>query len=281
MPRPLRRGALRVGAALGCLPAWLGAQELRTLESSRQLHDSAATTVRVRYAAGRLSVRPTDDRQLYRMELRYDPARVEPVHSFDAAARRLDLGVRADRVELGRRGRDGSLAVELARGVPFDLAIELGAVHADLDLGGLALDALRLESGASESAVRFDAPNPRPMRRLEIRAGAASFRASRLANANAAVVTVSSGVGGVELDFDGRWTQDVDLELEVALGGATVRVPRDVGVSVELERAFAAFDRGDLERRGRGWVSPNWDDAPHRLRVHGSAAFGKLTIERR
>lgn len=266
------------GAAL---PGAASGQELRTLESSRQLRDSAATVVRLRYAAGELTVRPSTEAQLYRMELRYDPAQVEPIHRYDAATRRLELGVRAEHVELGRRGRQGRMELELARGVPLDLTLELGAARADLDLGGLSLDALRLHAGASESAVRFDRPNPRPMRRLEIHAGAASFRALDLANANAPIISVESGVGGVELDFGRGWTQDVDLDVRVALGGTTVRLPREVGVSVELERAFAGFDHTGLERRGRAWVSPNWDEARHHLRIRGSAAFGSLTLDRR
>lgn len=256
------------------------AQTLRTLESSRQLRDSGATLVRVRYAAGRLSMRPTSDAQLYRMELRYDPARVEPIHAFDSTTRQLDLGVRTDRVTLGHGMKDGSMHLELARGVPLDLSLEIGAADADLDLGGLSLDALHVQSGASASAVRFDAPNPRLMRRLSIQSGAASFRGSRLANANTPVVSVNAGVGGVDLDFGGRWTQDVDVDLQVAMGGATLRVPRDVAVRVELDRAFASFDHDGLERRGRAWVSPHWDEAPHHLTVRGSAAFGKLTIDR-
>jgi hypothetical protein len=274
-PRPTRPVALAF--AVAALATGAGAQELRTLESSRQLHDSLATTVRVRYGAGRLFMRPTDDPQLYRMELRYDPDRVEPIHSFDPVAHHLELGVRTEHVHI-ERGRDMSMRVELARGVPMDLTLELGATKAELDLSGLTLDALRLEAGASESAVRFDVPNPHPMRRLDVQVGAARFRGADLANANAPLVTVDAGVGGVDLDFGGRWTQDVDLDIQVAMGGSTIRVPADVGVRVELERAFASFDRDGLRKRGNAWVSDNWDTAEHRLRVRGSAAFGKLTI---
>jgi hypothetical protein len=160
----------------------------------------------------------------------------------------------------------------------MDLTFELGATRADLDLGGLTIDALRLEAGASESWARFDVPNPHPMRRLDIQVGAASFHGSDLANANAPLVSVDAGVGGVDLDFGGRWTQDVDLDLSVAMGGSTIRVPRDVGVRVDLDRAFASFDRDDLRKRGDAWVSENWDDARYHLRVRGSTAFGKLTI---
>lgn len=271
--------ALGIGAAI--VPALLGAQEMRTLESSRQLRDSMATSVHVRYAAGRLSMRPSNEAQLYRMELRYDPDRVEPIHDFDATARRLELGVRTDHVSLGRGMKDGSMCIELARGVPLDLSLDIGAANADLDLGGLSLESLHLHSGASESTIRFDTPNPQHMRRLAINSGAASFHALHLANANTPTVSVDAGVGGVDLDFGGVWTQDIDLDLQIALGGTTVHAPRDVGVRVELDRAFASFDHLGMEKRGRAWISENWDRASHHLVVRGSAAFGKLTLDHR
>ena len=272
-----RLTALTGLASLGLLASAAHAQELRTFEASRQLHDSVATTVCVRYGAGHLSMRPTDGQQLYRMELHYDPERVEPIHTFDPVARRLELGVRNDGGHISHL-HDGSMALELARGVPLDLTLELGATKAELDLSGLTLDKLRLDAGASESEARFDVPNPHPMRRLDIQVGAARFRGADLANANAPLVSVDAGVGGVDLDFGGHWTQDIDLDLQVALGGSTIRVPSDVGVRVELERAFASFDRDGLRKRGNAWVSDNWDEAAHHLVVRGSAAFGRLTI---
>lgn len=44
-----------------------GAQTWRTLDVSRQLRDSSEHHVRVRYAAGRFSLRPTSDPVLFSM----------------------------------------------------------------------------------------------------------------------------------------------------------------------------------------------------------------------
>ena len=275
--RHLLAAALVAAAA----PQLAGAQSLRTLESSRQLHDTGAVDVHIQYGAGRLNLRSTPQALLYHMELRYDPARAEPLHAFTADTRRLELGVRSQSFRVTGDDNAGTMRVDLARRVPMSLTLELGAVEADLDLSGLALDALKVRSGASETAIRFDSVNTRPMQRVEIEAGAASVRVLRLANSGAQVVRVQAGAGSIDLDFDGAWRHDVELEAQVALGGVTVHVPRDVGVEVRLSRVLASFEHVGLVKRGDAYVSDNWDTARHKLRIRTTTVFGKFALDRR
>jgi hypothetical protein len=261
-------------------PRSAAAQDFRSLDVSRQLHDSAALQVRVNYAAGKLALRSAQTPVLYRMQLSYLPERVEPLYRFDTATHTLRVGVEKRAARVPGNGQPGEMRLDLAPAVPVDLALELGAVEADLDLSGLRVGRLRVESGASEASVRFDTPNPERMRSLEFEVGAASLRATKLANANAPEVRVQAGVGNVDLDFGGQWTQDVDVSVQVALGGVKIRVPRDVGVSVEARKFLASFDTRGLVKRGGTYFSENWDSAPHHLRVRSRTTFGKLELER-
>ncbi|MFL5576077.1 MAG: LiaF domain-containing protein [Gemmatimonadaceae bacterium] len=281
MRRALRTGlaaALALGAPLSA-PRSASAQELRSVDISRQLHDSAALQVRVNYAAGKLALRSAQLPVLYRVQLSYLPERVEPRYSFDAATRTLHVGVEKRGSRVPGEGRPGEMHLDLAPAVPVDLALELGAVEADLDLSGLRVGRLRVESGASDATVHFDAPNPERMRSLEFEVGAASLRATRLANANAPEIRVQAGVGSVDLDFGGKWTQDVDVSVQVALGGVKIRVPSDVGVRVEARKFLASFDTRGLIKRGDAYYSENWDTAAHHLRLRTRTTFGKLELE--
>lgn len=273
--------ALAVGLAAGLLAAPLPAQSWRTLEVSRQLHDSAALSVSVHYAAGRLAVHATSAPLLYDMRLRYDAQRTEPVHAYSASRRTLSVGVRRQDVRLPDDEDPAELRLDLAERVPLDLSLELGATEADLDLSGLRVHDLSVTSGASEATLRFDTPNPERMRSLRLKVGAASLTATGLANANAPNIVVSAGVGGVELDLGGAWTQDIALALRVALGGVRIRVPSDVGVRVEARMALASFEHDGLVRRGGAYVSENWDSAPHKLVITSKATLGKLELDRR
>lgn len=257
-------------------------QNWRTLDVARQLADSLPASVAVVYGTGTFGLRGTSSPLLYRMQLRYDATRTQPRHLFDPTTRKLQIGVQKSDVRFTGHGdkATGHLQLELARSVPTDLSVDMGAVQADMDLTGLRLSHLRVETGASDAKIRFDSLNAVKMRALEISLGAANFSAQRLANANAADIRVDAGVGNVELDFGGQWTQNIDLRVDVALGIVTIHVPADVGVRVSVEKVFASFDHEGLIERDGAWVSPNWDSAGHKLRVSAETNFGKLTIDR-
>jgi hypothetical protein len=258
------------------------AQSWRTLDVARQLTDSGAASVQVLYGTGTFGVRATSSPLLYHMQLRYDGTRTQPRHTFDAAARKLQIGIQKSEMRFtGRNNNDaGHLQLELSRVTPLDLSLDLGAVEADLDLTGLRLSRLHVESGASDAKLRFDSLNAIKMSVLDISLGAASFRGDRLANANTQDIRVDAGVGNVELDLSGQWTQDIELRVEVTLGVVTIHVPSDVGVRVSLEKTLAGFDHEGLVERDGAWLSRNWDSAPHKLRVTAETVFGKLKIDK-
>jgi hypothetical protein len=260
-----------------------GAQSWRTVESARQMRDSAEHHVRVQYGAGRIEVGATTAPVLYSMSLRYDEATSTPIHSYDADSRVLTLGVNVQSERFSRNMGDkakGEMRLSLSRTVPVDLDLELGATKAVLDLGGLNLLGLRLESSASETALDFSSPNRARMRGLDVDVGAASFEARNLANANVPAMRIHGGVGGVELDFGGQWSQDVSVEVDLALGKLTLHVPRDVGLRVEIQKFLATFDQQGLQKRGDAYYSENWDRAKYHLRLHAQTTFGGIEIDR-
>ena len=272
--------AIAAAVASGA-PLALAAQSWRTIDVARQLVDSAPAAAHVVYGSGTFGLRGTTSPLLYHMQLRYDAERSQPRHAYDPEKRRLEIGVQKSDVRFtGRKEGESKLQVELARSAPFDLSLDLGAVEADLDLTGLRLTRLRLEVGASEARLRFDSLNATRMQNLEVSLGAASFRASRLANANAPTIRVEAGVGNVELDMGGQWTSDIDLRVEVALGLVTIHVPPEVGIRATVEKVVTSFEHEGLVQRGSEWVSANYDSAPRKLRISAKTTLGKLTIDR-
>jgi len=217
------------------------------------------------------------------MTLRYDESTSTPLHSYDPTARVLTVGVegQSDRFSrnIGEKSK-GEMRLSLSRSVPVDLSLDLGATKATLDLGGLDITALQLGSGASETVVDFSSPNLGRMRTLDVDIGAASFEARNLGNANVAKVRVHGGVGGVELDFGGQWQQDMDVNVDLALGKLTLHVPRDVGVRVEVEKFLASFDEQGLEKRADAYYSDNWDKAKYHLRLRAQTTFGGIELDR-
>jgi hypothetical protein len=260
-----------------------GAQAWRTLDVSRQLRDSSEHRVRVRYGAGRFSLRPTTEPVLFSMQLRYDEERTQPLHEYDADERSVTLGVSGQTVRWSRHASDrevGEMRLGLSGAVPMDLELELGATQARVDAGGLALNNLRIQTGAADAVLDFSSPNRMRMRHLDVELGAAGFVITNLGNANVSSIRVQGGVGSVDLDFGGALKRDVSVEANVALGKLTLHVPQDVGIRIEVQKILASFDHHGLTKRGRAYYSDNWDTAKVLMRVRAETVFGAIEIER-
>jgi hypothetical protein len=267
-------------ALLAALPCTAGAQGLRTVELSRQLRDTLPMHVRLEYGAARVALRAADQPLLYDVELTYDPRRADPEYRWDARSRTLRVGLERVKFESSEGRAAPQFDLRLSRQVPLDLQMTMGAGQAELDLTGLRVSRLQVEAGASDAYVHFDAPNLVPLELLDISAGAANVRAVGLGQARAREVRVKVGVGRVELDFGGEWRDDAQLDLEVALGQVTVRVPAEVGVRLAMDRFAASVTYEGLVKRGDEWVSPNWDQAAHHITIRGRTAVGGFVLER-
>jgi hypothetical protein len=273
-------------AALLLVPISLSAQtgaRWRSVDVARQLRDSVPQRIKVQYGAGRVDVRGTSDALLYGMRLRYDETRGAPLHRYDPEQHSTVLGVqsRAGSIRTSApRSESGELRVVLPRAIPLDLELEFGGTEAMMELGGMALQSVRLECGATDATLGFATPNRARMRELEVNVGAANFTALHLGNANADQIRVRGGVGAVDLDFSGTWSRDLTVLARVAIGQMTLRVPDDVGVRIEIQRVAAGFDHPGFVKRDDAWYSANWETARHKLRLRAETVFGGIKVER-
>ncbi|HSG49346.1 MAG TPA: LiaF domain-containing protein [Longimicrobiales bacterium] len=262
------------------VPAGARGQEWENVSASRKLSGEDAVDVRIKYGVGRFQVRPGDPGTLYRMDLRYDSERFEPV--VDYSRGRLELGVETRGRNLNFKGDNdgGEMTLELSPAVPMDLVLEFGAVRANLDLGGLHLTDLELSTGASESSVDFSRPTLGRVRTAEFHVGAADFEALNLGNLRADRLEVEAGVGEVTLDFGGELPQDMRVTVSMGLGALELRVPDGVGVSLEKDSFLTSLDASDFTQDGDMYYSSNWETAGRRLTVEVEAAFGSIRIVR-
>ena len=255
----------------------LSAQSMRTVTMSRQLEDGDEVEVSVEYSVGRFSVRSVDEGLLYRMNLRYDEDRFEPVAEY--SGHRLDIGVESQGRSRGRGDREsGEVELELARGVPMDLDMEFGAVQADFDLGGLALTGLELSTGASESIIDISEPNRMEMGTARFEVGAAEFTLHNLGNLNAERIEFDAGVGSLVLGLDGEWQRDAHLSIDMGLGALELRVPEGLGIRLRKDSFLTSLDSEGLVKRGDIFESLDWNDADRQVTIDLDAAFGSVKV---
>jgi hypothetical protein len=276
---------MRASVTLGlCL--WAGAlqaQTMRPFTTFRQLHGETRLNARVEYGAGSLRIEPGEPGQLYRMNLSYDEARFVPVSDFDASSGTVVLGLRAageGGVRVVSSKQLNQLAtIALSPRADLALDLSLGAVDADVELGGLRISDLDLKTGASRATLRFSRPNGMRCRHASVSAGAAEVSVFGLGNSRCDRVEFEGGMGRVLLDFTGTWTSNSQVEVKMAMAELTLRLPRRVGVRLTMDKFLSSFEPSGLVRRGDSLISPNYDGADHRLDLALTTAMGGVRIE--
>ena len=276
---------MRTAVTLGFF-LWAGAahaQTMRPFSTFRQLHGETRLQARIEYGAGSLRVEPGPPGELYHMNLSYDEDRFVPVSDFDASSRTVVLGLRAagqGGVRVVSRSQLRQLAtITISPRADVALDLSLGAVNADIELGGLRISDLELKTGASRATVRFSRPNGMRCRNAAFSAGAAEVSVLGLGNSRCDKIEFEGGMGKVLLDFTGVWRSDAHVEVKMAVGELTLRLPRRVGIQVTSTKFLSSFVPAGLVRRGDSFVSPNYDSAERRLDLELTTAMGGVSIE--
>lgn len=265
---------------------WVGsasAQSWRPYSTFRQLHGETRLDAQLEFAAGMLKVTPGRQAELYRMHLSYDADRFVPLSQYEGPASTVRLGVesagRAGLRVVSRKQLRQKAVVELSPRTDLALDLNLGAGEADLDLGGLRISRVRLETGASRATVRFSAPNPTRCESAVFAAGAADLAIYRLGNSRCERVKVEGGVGKLTLDFGGAWTTTQKAELTLSMGELRLRLPKRTPVRITMDKFLSSFNPEGLVRRGGAWVTRDFDPADPHLDIALTCSVGAVRVE--
>ncbi|MEO6057562.1 MAG: LiaF domain-containing protein [Gemmatimonadales bacterium] len=276
------RRLLLVSVALCCGAPTAAAQTMRSFSTYRQSHGETRIAASLDYAAGALRLAAGRPAELYRMDVLYDGERYAPVSDYDAARGGVALGLRASGDGGLRAGSRGGLrqtaSVTFSPESDLSLGVTLGAVDGDLELGGLRLTDLDLTAGASRATVRFSQPNAARCRAASLSAGAAELSVIGLGNSRCDRIAFEGGVGRVTLDFGGAWTSSSRVRVKMALGEVALRLPREVGVRITLDKFLTTFEPEGLVRRGTSYLSPGYDQAARHLDIDVTTAVGGVTV---
>jgi hypothetical protein len=260
------------------LPGRGAAQEWETMSSSRRVSGEQMLRVDLEYGAGTLTVAPGAPGTLYRTSLRYDARAFKPEVDYSSTARtagRLKLRLNGG---TSRNIQSGELDLQVTPDVPVELDLKFGAAEATLDLGGLRIRWLDVQTGASKTVLSVSQPNREQCRSVQLTLGAAKFEANGLGNLNTEKLTVQGGVGEVVLDFTGAWARDMTARVEVGLGSLVIRVPRALGVAIVRQGVLSSFDSEGLTKTGNTYRSEHFDRAARKLTLDLNAAFGSVRV---
>jgi hypothetical protein len=259
------------------------AQTMRPFTTFRQMHGETRLATRLEYAAGSLRVAPGRPAELYRMDLSYDEDRYFPLSDFDAVSGSVVLGLKPSghggvRV-VSRKQLNQVAAVAFSPRLDLALDLTLGAVDADVELGGLRVTRLNVKTGASRAVIRFSQPNASRCERATISAGAAEISVLGLGNSRCDEIEFEGGMGRVTLDFAGLWSSSARVQVKMAVGELTLRLPRRPGVKITMDKFLSSFESAGLIQQGNEFVSPNYQRSQRRLDIDVTTAVGGVSLQ--
>lgn len=159
---------------------------------------------------------------------------------------------------------------------PMALSIEAGAYQGSMSLGGLSLESLAIQDGASQNEVTFDAPNKVEMTVLRYDTGASDVTLKGLANANFNSMIFKAGAGSYDLDFSGDLQRDATVTLDCGLSDMTLRVPSGVHAVVTVDGGLNNVTTGSGWDKSGGTYTQAGDGPTLTIVVNMGA--GNLTL---
>jgi len=137
----------------------------------------------------------------------------------------------------------------------MEMGVEMGAGRADLELGTLSLTRLDVKRGAGE--LNVDLSGASALSRLEI----------------------GGGAGQVMVDLTGNWQTDLDASIEGGVGEITVRLPRSVGVRVDVQLGIGQVNASGFTQDGDDYVNDAYGESDVTLRVDIGGGVGEINLE--
>ncbi len=265
------------------MPRAAAGQSFRTISVARQIQGEQDLTVDVEFAAGTFELKPNQGSALYRAQIVYDEDHFTPSTRYRASSNTLRIGVSSD----GLRGfkRDVTsrqrMFLAITPAVPIELELKLGAVAADIELGGLSLIEGTIRTGAAKTQIAFSSPNRLSCRNFTLKTGAAEVLIDQLGNARCRHIEVVGGAADITLDFTGEWDASAvtTAEIKLGFGALTLRLPEHLGVELQLRRVLASFEQTGFAKHGSHYVSRNYDTAAVKLHLDVKAVLGDISVE--
>ena len=186
-----------------------------------------------------------------RLEAHYDSGSYKLKETFEPSG---ELGW-TYRLEFGRRSAfrffivdpDNRLDLYLPMGTPITLDGELGIGEFKLELGGLWIESVDLETGIGEHQIDFDEPLSAPMTQFKVDGSIGELTIRRLGNASPASARIDHSIGEVYVDLRGAWQNDSDVFVSSSIGECRVNLPSD---RIGVELIGGSVTLGEADTRG-------------------------------
>ncbi len=230
---------------------------------------------------GDLQVSPGSPDRIYELELRYNEQLFRPAVDFRRDGKEADLtiGFESEGRSSFRRMSENLIRLKVSPEAALDLNANTGVGSSTIDLSGLKLQSLNLQTGVGETKLSMLQPNRGTCERVEISAGVGEFELIGLGNLGFRTFNFRGGVGESTLDFSGDWSQIGEVRVEVGVGEVLLRIPRSLGAEIRMNKGFFSdANLPEFRKEGNTYFSQNLDRVDKVLRFRVQAGIGGVSV---
>lgn len=227
---------------------------------------------------GRLRVDPGAGDSIVSGKVTYNVEELRPAYSRQGRTVRIRQQFRV-MLPTGQITNDWDFLMGTSK--PYSLEVSCGAAEADLTLGGVPLTGLKIDSGAGDFKLNFDAPSPTQMAEGRFRAGAGRTQLRGLLNARAEYIRIEGGVGQIVAEFTGdALTTSGRAKISAGVGELVLVLDEDAPIRVTATMGLGDVkaDR-DLVRRKNGFETESYATAEQKFDIDVSGGMGSVKIE--
>jgi len=248
--------------------------------------ETARLTVEIGF--GELTMRPAGGDTLIYVVVDYDARNFgQPLITHESSDGHVTISLESDEphgeefdVDMSDIKAVNTWRITLGKTVVWALDMELAYCETRLELGGLKVEALTMESGLSETELSFSEPNGAILQNCDIETGLGSFHAFRLGNAGMRQFTLENGLGSSILDFTGRWPdENLKAVIESGLGSVKMHLPDGLPVIMQVEATLGSTDLpGFHELNGGVYRSVPYREGVPGLDAAVSVGLGSVNV---
>lgn len=135
---------------------------------------------------------------------------------------------------------------------------------------------MRIECGAGSGEIKLGQLN---VTRLDAKLSAGDFTIDLSGNQSLDHLELDMGAGNVSIDLTGEWEHDVEVYIQGGIGKTALRLPKDIGVRVTVNKAIGKIDTSGLTRDGDVYVNAAYGVSPFTVEINIQSGIGQTLLE--
>lgn len=257
---------------------------IENFSESKPLDGVKSAEIRVELGLAEFTLKAGASKTLAQFDAIYDARYTKPSFDYERDGDRAFVLIETKDVKKWKHKdedrQEAEYRVYLSPEPEIDLKCEVGLGDNELDLTGLKMNRVDLESGLAETDIIVAKPNSIRTKEIEIESGLGELNTDHLGNLRFDRLSLEGGLGSSNLDLRG-FEGEGEVVIAVGMGDCTLILPESVGVRLIHEESFMSSvdTRGFVKVDDDRYESQDYDSKESHLLIELEVGMGSVDIE--